>query len=89
MVDKQHEGIIVTYIAQSTDTEEFLQFVVDNYLEADIFAKMLYVDSGDCYGYMVAAPRHILEKHLKSCGWNSDEIAILIESGSFNSVEVE
>ena len=89
MVDEQHKGVILYYTVNSDDTEADLQSVVDNYLEADIFARMCYVDSGDCYGYIVAAPRHILEKHLKSCGYNSDEIATIIESGSFNSVEAE
>ena len=68
MVDEQHKGVIVYYTANSCDSEEDMLKIVEAYLKEDIFAKVLYVDSGDFIGYLVAAPRHILEKHLKAAG---------------------
>ena len=39
MVDEQHKGIVIYYLANSLDSDVNMQKIVDKYLEADIFAK--------------------------------------------------
>lgn len=87
MVDKQHEPIELIYIANSCDTDEQLQDIVDSYLNVDIYAKLAYLSSGDLLGYTVYGTRHRIEEHLFACGYDRSQIDAILLNGSFNAVE--
>lgn len=87
MVDEQHKPIELIYIANSCDTDEQLQDIVDDYLSVDIYAKFVYLSSGDLLGYTVYSTRHRIEEHLSACGYTQQQIEAILLNGSFNAVE--
>lgn len=89
MVDEQHKPVELIYIANSCDTDEQLQDIVNDYLSVDIYAKLVYLSSGDLLGYTVYSTCHRIEEHLSACGYTQQQIEAILLNGSFNSVEVE
>lgn len=96
MVDEQHKPVELIYIANSCDTEETLQDIVDNYLNVDIYAKLVYLDNGDLLGYLdsgdllgyaVYGTRRRIEEHLSACGYTQQQIETILLNGLFNAVE--
>ena len=95
MVDKQHKPVELIYIANSCDTDEqlqdivdsYLQDIVDSYLSVDIYAKLVHLSNGDLLGYTVYSTRHRIEEHLSACGYTQQQIEAILLNGSFNAVE--
>ena len=87
MVDKQHKPVELIYIANSCDTDEQLQDIVDSYLSVDIYAKLVHLSSGDLLGYTVYSTRNRIEEHLSACGYTQQQIEAILLNGSFNAVE--